>query len=442
MIVAQLTGLEACPQVAAILARRARRVTTAVERAKQRAVVVHRLRIERAIKVHGRTVVLRAIFVAVASRRGQIPALAASALTQAVVVSTRLQVVRETERVVGGGRAVDGVHDLDTVAGGACAQTALITDGDAGVAGRGAAVDDQAVGGGRPALEQGVQGDGAAVARQVSDRQGFRYERAGRRLVVDGAAERQVIEQGVIGHQPGRACVNGQIGRVNHTGQRRAVGQLQRGAELRDNIGDRLQTAEHQGAALQPGAAGLVKHAADGQFAVAFFIKAAGTADVRRDGVVALIGGDAQLAGVDDVTGNRRAVFQLGGTRQDAAIRHAQFTTVLHHGVVRDAVRRDAQQTTAFQQQVVGNLVSDGELPQRVLTVNRRVGASDDARAAVQVDTGRRRVIRHGQHAALVNDGLVGHAALTDNLHAAFRNGGRDSRAAKRHALAAVLANR
>ncbi|CCK06788.1 hypothetical protein BN128_638 [Cronobacter sakazakii 696] len=53
MIVAQLACLEARPQVAAIFRRAACRVATAVERAKQRAVVVHRLRIQRGVEIHG-----------------------------------------------------------------------------------------------------------------------------------------------------------------------------------------------------------------------------------------------------------------------------------------------------------------------------------------------------------------------------------------------------
>ncbi|CCJ97919.1 hypothetical protein BN130_418 [Cronobacter malonaticus 507] len=441
VIVAQLACLEARPHVAAILRRAARRVATAVERAKQRAVVVHRLCIQRAVKVHGRAVVLRAILVAATGRGGQIPAFVASALTQAVVIRPRLQVVGKAERVVGGGRAVNGVHDLDAVAGGARAQTALVTDGDAGVAGRGAAVKDQAVGGRRTALEQGVQGDRTAVTRQVSNRQGFRNKHARRCLVINGAAKRQVVQQRVAGHQPGGASVNGEIGRVDHTGERGAVGQLQRGAKLRDNVRHRFEAAEHQRTALQPGTAGLVQNAADGQFAVALFIQAAGTADIRGNRVVALIGGHAQFAGVGDVARNRGAIFQLGGAGQNTAIRHAEFTAVLYHGVVGDTVRRHREHAAAFQQHAVRQLVRDRELTQRVGAVNRCVGASDNARAAVKINVGRFGRIRHRQHTALVNDGLVGDTAFTDVLHAAFGHGGRDSRTAKRHALAAVFAD-
>ncbi|CCJ74977.1 hypothetical protein BN135_41 [Cronobacter muytjensii 530] len=192
---------------------------------------------------------------------------------------------------------------------------------------------------------------------------------------------------------------------------------------------------------MQPGAAGLVKYAAYGQRAFAFFIQATGAANVSRDGVVALIGGYAQFAGVGHVAGNGRTVVQRGGAGQNTAIRHAELTAVLHHGVVGDAVRRHGEQTAAFQQQVVCELIGDRELTQRVRAVNRGVGAGDNARAAVQVDVGRLGLIRHGQHTALVNDGLVGHAAFTDILHAAFGHRGRDCGAAERHALAAIFAD-
>ncbi|CCK06787.1 hypothetical protein BN128_637 [Cronobacter sakazakii 696] len=216
---------------------------------------------------------------------------------------------------------------------------------------------------------------------------------------------------------------------------------MQRGAKLRDNVRHRFEAAEDQRTALQPGAAGLLKNTADGQFAVAVFVQAAGAVDIRGNGVVALIGGHAQLAGIGDVARDGRAIFQRGGAGQDTAIRHVEFTAILHHGVVGDTVCCNGQHAAAFQQHAVRQFIGDRELTQRVGAVNRCVGAGDNARAAVKIDVGRFGRIRHRQHTALVNDGLVGDTAFTDVLYAAFGHGGRDSRTAQRHALAAVFAD-